>query len=72
MQSKTTRDAKSVPTKLPAESVSSRKTTSPLDSLTGFLSNVLLWHRLTFDSRGSCSVVIFAEVVSGRFSGNNG
>ena len=72
MQSKTTRDAKSVPTKLPAESVSSPKTTSQLDSLTGFLSNVLLRHRLTFDSRGSCSVVIFAEVVSDRFSGNNG
>ena len=72
MQSKTRRDGKSLPTKLPAGSVSSRKTTLQLDSLTGFLSNVLLWHRLTFDSRGSCLVVIFAEVVSGRFSGNNG
>ena len=51
MQSKTTRDAKSLPAKLLAESVSSCKTTSQLGSLTGFLSNVLLWHRLTFNSR---------------------
>ena len=65
---KTTRDAKSLPAKLPAGSVSSCKTASQLDKLTGFLSNVLLWHRLTFDSIESCLGVIFAEVVSGRFS----
>ena len=68
MQSKTTRNAKSLPAKLPAGGVWSCKATSQLDSLTGFLSNVLLWHRITFDSRGSCLVVIFVEVVSGRFS----
>ena len=45
-QSKTRRDAKSLLAKLPAGSVSICKTTSQLDSLTGFLSDVLLWHRL--------------------------
>ena len=58
MQSKTTRDVKSLPAKFPAGSVSSCKTTSQLDSLTGFL----------FDLRGSCLVIIFVEVVSDRFS----
>ena len=36
--------------------------------LDSFLSNALLWHHLTFDSRGSCLVVIFVEVVSAHFS----
>ena len=49
---------KSLPTKFPAGSVSSCKTTSQLDSLTGFL----------FDLRGSCLVIIFVEVVSDWFS----
>ena len=39
-----------------------------LNNLTDFLSNVLLWHCLTFDSRANCSVIIFVEVVSGQFS----
>ena len=51
--------------KLPAGSVSSCTTTSQLDR---FFIKCLLWHRLTFDSRGSCLVVIFVEDVSDRFS----
>ena len=51
--------------KLPAGSVSSCTTTSQLDR---FSIKCLLWHRLTFDSRGSCLVVIFVEDVSDRFS----
>ena len=68
VQSKTSRDAKSLPAKLPAGSVLCYKTTSQLDSFTSFLSNVLLWYRLTFDWRGSCLGVNFVEVVSDRFS----
>ena len=45
VQSKKRRDVKSLLAKLPAGSVSICKITSQLDSLTGFLSNVLLWHR---------------------------
>ena len=65
MQGKTTRDAKSLPAKLLAESVSSCKTTSQLGSLTGFLSNVLLWHRLTFNSRVSVWSVL-ERVIMGK------
>ena len=65
MQGKTTRDAKSLPAKLLAESVSSCKTTSQLGSLTGFLSNVLLWHRLTFNSR-VCVWSVLERVIMGK------
>ena len=65
MQSKTTSDAKSLPAKLLAESVSSCKTTSQLGSLTGFLSNVLLWHRLTFNSR-VCVWSVLERVIMGK------
>ena len=51
--------------KLPAGSVSSCTTTSQLDR---YSVKCLLWHRLTFDSRGSCLVVIVVEAVSDRFS----
>ena len=68
VQSKTSRAAKRLSAKLPAGSVLCYKTTSQLDSFTSFLSNVLLWYRLTFDWRGSCLGVIFVEVVSDRFS----